>query len=265
MKKYIFNDDWKNWIWSNIKDGISKQRIYDELIKNGYDVITVINELRFIPDIFRKRDEIPPDQVMDRLAKSGAKKIEVPIPFYLFENFITKIDCDNIIALQKKNNARSTIANKEDKRIDDTRTSYSTYFDLNSLEPNYDVVQKVRQKMLSVTGIPEHCAEMIQGQWYKAQGFYHNHYDACDDYNQFKNHAGNRTWTCMITLNEVEEGGNTFFPKLNMGFKPAIGQALIWYNLNSDGLAHPLTLHTGQAVKKGEKFILTQWFRQSRY
>ena len=40
MKKYFFNDDWKNWIWSNINNGIKKQRIYDDLIANDYDVFT---------------------------------------------------------------------------------------------------------------------------------------------------------------------------------------------------------------------------------
>lgn len=67
----------------------------------------------------------------------------------------------------------------------------------------------------------------------------------------------------MITLNRVVEGGDTYFPELNKRFKPQTGQALIWYNLNENGLANPLTLHAGQPIIKGEKFIVTQWFRQS--
>lgn len=93
-------------------------------------------------------------------------------------------------------------------------------------------------------------------------GFYNDHYDACDKYEQFNSHHGNRTWTCMVTLNEVEEGGETSFPTLQKSFKPKIGQALIWYNLNKNGLAHPLSLHSAQPVLKGEKFIITQWFHQ---
>jgi prolyl 4-hydroxylase len=263
MKKYWFSDEWKDWIWSNIKNGISKQRIYDDLIECDYDVITVINELRFIPEIFRKKDEIHPNQVISQLEKSEAKKIDVTVPFYQFENFLTKMECDKIIELQINDNTRSTIADKKDKRIDETRTSYTTYFELTTPKPeDDDIIQKVKKRILSLMGIPAQYSESIQGQWYKENGLYHDHYDACDDYNQFKHYHGNRTWTCMITLNEVEEGGETYFPKLNTRFKPAIGQALIWYNLDNNGLAHPLTLHTGQLVKKGEKFIITQWFHQ---
>lgn len=262
MKKYFFSDEWKNWIWSNIKDGINKQQIYDDLIENDYDVITVINELRFIPDIFRKKDEIHQNQIIAHLEKAGAKKIDVPIPFYQFENFLTKMECDKIIALQRSENLRSTVSDGKDTQIDDTRTSFTTYFEPGSPNLENDIIQQVKNKILSIMSLSAQYSEPIQGQWYKENGFYHEHYDACDDYNQFKYYHGNRTWTFMITLNEVKDGGETYFPKLNASFKPTPGQAIIWYNLDSSGLAHPLSLHTGQLVKKGEKFILTQWFHQ---
>jgi prolyl 4-hydroxylase len=66
----------------------------------------------------------------------------------------------------------------------------------------------------------------------------------------------------MITLNTVEKGGHTHFPKLNQTIEPTPGQAIIWYNLADDHLAHPLSLHGELAIEKGEKFIITQWFRE---
>lgn len=111
-------------------------------------------------------------------------------------------------------------------------------------------------------GIPAQYSEAIQGKFYQADGFYNDHYDASETYDKLIGTNGNRTWTVMVTLNEVAEGGCTYFPKLDKRFSPAVGQALIWYNLDDRGLAHPLTLHTGEPVKQGEKFIITQWFRQ---
>lgn len=262
MTKYFFNDEWKDWIWSNIKNGVSKQRIYNDLVAQDYDVFTIMNELRFIPDVFRKPDEINCDYVISTLSNSGAIKLDVPIPFFVSKNFISEAECKRIIKIQKERNTRSTTGDNKECKINEKRTSLSTFFEQDG-SPDDSVIQTVKQKILLATGIPSEYSEKIQGQCYKENGFYHDHFDAYDDYNKFQNPSRNRTWTCIITLNAVEEGGATYFPKLDKYFKPKAGQALIWYNLNENGLAHPLTLHTGQPVIKGEKFIITQWFRQS--
>jgi prolyl 4-hydroxylase len=263
MKKCFFNDEWKEWIWSNIKNGITKQRIYNDLVANDFDVFTIMNELRFIPDVFRKHDAINCDHVISCLKNSGAIQVDAPIPLFIVTDFITEIECKKIIEIQKKENALSTTGDNKDCKINEIRTSFTSYLEQAKSNQDRIIIQSVKQKILSLTGISAEYSEKIQGQWYKENGFYHDHFDAYDDYNQFQNHSGNRTWTCIITLNNVEEGGDTYFPKLDKYFKPKIGQALIWYNLNEDGLAHPLTLHTGQPIIKGEKFIMTQWFRQS--
>lgn len=265
MKKFYFNDEWKDWIWSNIKNGVTKQRIYNDLIANDYDAFTIINELRFIPDVFRKHDEVSCNQVIGYLQAAGAIRVDVPIPFFVFPNFLTNIECQEIIKIQKSESVRSTIGDNKECRVNESRTSFTTSFESIQNDTAHIITQSLKQKILSLMGIPIQYSEKMQGQCYKENGFYHNHFDAYDDYNQFQNQFGNRTWTCMITLNSVEEGGDTYFPKLDKRFAPNAGQALIWYNLNEDGLAHPLTLHTGEAVKKGEKFIVTQWFRQSTF
>ncbi len=262
MKKYFFNDEWKDWIWSNIKNGVSKQKIYDSLIENNYDIFTVINELKFIPAIFRKKDEIHPSRVMNHLEKSGAKKVDTSIPLYIFENFLSKEACDAVIQLQKNDCARSTTGEGKDAQINPIRNSFTTYFELDGLENTHIIIQEIKQKILSLLDISQQYSESIQGQCYQENGFYKEHFDADENYDRIQRHHGNRTWTCMITLNEVQEGGNTHFPLLAQSFVPKIGQALIWYNLGEDGLANPLTLHTGLPVIAGEKFIITQWFHQ---
>ena len=39
---------------------------------------------------------------------------------------------------------------------------------------------------------------------------------------------GQRTWTTMIYLNDVEEGGETNFPKLDVAIKPKCGRILLF-------------------------------------
>lgn len=258
MKKLFFDDDWKNWIWSNIKNGVSKQRIYDDLIDAGYDVFTIIMELRFIPAILRKKDETPVSLVMQRLQEYGATKLDTAIPLYQIKSFLSAEECAHIIAIQKEHHQRSQTGQGKDSKINEIRVSYSTF-----LEQHKDpLVQHVKERISSTLGIPTQYSEPIQGQWYQKEGFYKAHFDASQSYDEFRHFYGNRTWTCMVTLNDVIQGGDTYFSKLDIRFKPEIGQALIWYNLGVDGLAHPLTLHGGEPIIQGEKFILTQWFHQ---
>ena len=82
----------------------------------------------------------------------------------------------------------------------------------------------------------------------------------------YKKHTalgGQRTWTCMVNLNQSFSGGYTNFPKLDLEIKPLSGQAILWDNIDNAYRPHQQSLHGGMPVEQGDKFILTQWFRQS--
>lgn len=72
---------------------------------------------------------------------------------------------------------------------------------------------------------------------------------------------GQRLKTLLVYLNEGFEGGETSFPTLGVGFKPPAGCALIFHNVGSDGRADPLTLHAGTPPTRGEKWVVSKWFR----
>tara|TARA_B100000085_G_C18504797_1_gene497085 strand:+ start:609 stop:1244 length:636 start_codon:yes stop_codon:yes gene_type:complete len=62
-----------------------------------------------------------------------------------------------------------------------------------------------------------------------------------------------RVLVWMIYLNDVEKGGETFFPYINKRFKPKKGQMLIWP-------AEFTHTHAGEEVLKGhDKYIMTGW------
>ena len=66
----------------------------------------------------------------------------------------------------------------------------------------------------------------------------------------------------MVYLNTTEEGGATFMPNIEKRFYPEMGKALIWNSLNKDGSTNYDTLHAGEPPTKGEKYIITKWFRE---
>ena len=65
----------------------------------------------------------------------------------------------------------------------------------------------------------------------------------------------------MIYLNNVDSGGETHFPKLNLNLVPKRGTLVLWNNLNEDTTVNYELLHSGKPVISGDKWILTKWLR----
>ena len=67
--------------------------------------------------------------------------------------------------------------------------------------------------------------------------------------------------TILLYLNEVEEGGETSFPRFLNGekgqildVKPEVGKAVLFYNVLPDGNYDERSQHQAKPVKKGEKW-----------
>jgi prolyl 4-hydroxylase len=61
-----------------------------------------------------------------------------------------------------------------------------------------------------------------------------------------------RVFAWMTYLNDVEDGGETFFEHYNLKIKPEIGKTLIWP-------AEWTHSHRGEVLNKGLKYIITGW------
>lgn len=72
---------------------------------------------------------------------------------------------------------------------------------------------------------------------------------------------GQRIATCVVYLNDGFEAGATEFPRLGLGFRGGIGDALLWDNVRPDGEVDPLTVHAGRSPTGGVKFLLSKWMR----
>jgi|TARA_B100000131_G_scaffold317719_1_gene360255 hypothetical protein len=62
-----------------------------------------------------------------------------------------------------------------------------------------------------------------------------------------------RVFAWMTYLNDVEEGGSTYFPHFDLRIKPEKGRTLIW----PSEWTHA---HCGEVVESNEKYIITGWF-----
>lgn len=167
--------------------------------------------------------------------------------------------CDALIALIEKDRRPSTIADPNG----DMHFRTSETCDLDADEP---AVRDLETRLLALTGIDPAHGEPVQGQRYGVGQEFKAHTDYFEpagvDFQKYCSVAGQRTWTFMIYLNDVEAGGGTRFMTIRKIVQPETGKLLGWNNRRSDGRPNPNTLHHGMKVRKGAKYVITKWYRE---
>ena len=181
---------------------------------------------------------------------------------YTVPDFLSDAECDALIALIDSNSRPSTLlAVSEDP---DYRTSHSS--DLYRWSPD---ILAIDQRIAHLLGIPEENAETLQGQRYAVNQQFRAHCDYFHESSAYwpkmKETGGQRTWTAMAYLNDVPEGGATWFPRAGIRFKPKRGLLVVWNNMTPDGTPNYDTLHEGMRVMEGMKYIVTKWFREGAW
>lgn len=199
--------------------------------------------------------------------KFSSDKLEL----YVIDQFLADAESDRLVGIIKKHLTPSKITRQstepEKYSRQKVRTSSTAYLSSLSDPDEKAFVDTITQKISQALGISPAHAEGIQGQHYQPGQEFKEHLDAFDPDSLEWEHVsgptrGNRTWTFMIYLSDVEEGGSTYFSKLDHAFDPQKGQAVVWNNLNKDGTRNLAAYHSGQPVVSGTKVIITQWFRQ---
>ena len=102
--------------------------------------------------------------------------------------------------------------------------------------------------------------EYLQILKYEKDEYYTKHHDYLP--NQSLMQCGTRVLTVFMYLNDVEEGGATYFPNLGIKNEPKLGRIIIWPNgLDSDASTiDERTVHEAQPVNKGVKYAANAWF-----
>ena len=194
------------------------------------------------------------------LCYGGVRHVPTPrLTLFDRPSFLSPELCGRLIDLIDKDRRPSTIADPNG----DTAFRTSETCDLPADEP---VVRELEARLFDLNGIDPAHGEPVQGQRYAPGQEFKAHTDYFEpdgvDFEKFCSVAGQRTWTFMIYLNEVEAGGATRFKVINKVFQPQRGKLLCWDNHRPDGTLNPATLHHGMKVRKGVKYVITKWYRE---
>ena len=129
-----------------------------------------------------------------------------------------------------------------------------------------ETIVDIDQRLAGLIGCDVAFSEPIQGQRYDPGEYFKGHTDwfasGTKEYGTYTKTGGQRTWTVMIYLNDVEAGGETRFEKIGRAFRPVKGLGVAWNNLGVDGVGNCATFHEAMPVTRGRKYIITKWFRE---
>jgi prolyl 4-hydroxylase len=186
-----------------------------------------------------------------RIKKYGNNK------YFLYEidNILTSDECDQLIKYSKyKKLSDSTIFNNNYNTINNHRKSKTTWFKLNEnlIETKCSSIAK------QLTNKNDNNLEDLQVVYYPVGGYFRPHHDATKN-TKINTYVTSREYTLLIYLNDVEEGGETVFPKLNLEIKPKKGKGIFFRTLDKNDEIIPESLHGGKPVIKGEKWICNNW------
>jgi len=227
-------------------------------------VETMANETKVAPNPDKQRLCKVGNEVRKRLAadptayKVPSDRAEV----FAFSEFLNQAECDHIIRLVDDVAKPSEVFEEVYQAA--YRTSYS-----GDVDRGDNVVKMVERRISDLLGIDLAWGEAVQGQRYRPKQEFKEHcdwFDTTSDYWQEEIvRGGQRSWTAMAFLNDVEEGGETRFPKIGIQIPPQAGALLVWNNCLADGSPNPDTLHAASPVKQGVKYVVTKWFRTRRW
>lgn len=278
MTKTAFTQEWKDWISTNINNGQNKDGIFKILLDEGYDAIVIAKEMSYLPLVpfeqlenpFHANKEKNQNQstISDKFHGKAFDPTKLFIPnaenlscenleLYTVDNFLNKQECDKIIDLILSKLRPSELSHYESDS--DFRTSSTC--DLGTLNDSF--MEDIDNRICRMIGIDSSYSEVVQGQYYEVGQQFKAHTDYFEPHevNEYAGEMGQRTYTMMIYLNDVEEGGETAFVNIDKEFKPKQGKIIIWNSLDSDGTPNRNSMHFAKPVVKGYKAVITKWFR----
>nr|WP_295771538.1 2OG-Fe(II) oxygenase [Rhodoferax sp.] len=268
----VFNSDWIEWIRTNLDAGRDKDGIFKILLDEGYAYEAIQRQMNYTPSVpleslanpfshaARAAQATMHGAPMDfnKVFKHNANRMETDkAEIYTIADFLDGAECAHVIELIRTQNQPSTLSSYE------ADASFRTSRTCNLDGLGGAAMQAIDGRICRMLDIDPGYSEGIQGQYYDVgQEFKaHTDYFEANEIGRYGGQMGQRTFTFMIYLNSVEEGGETEFVRLGLKFKPQRGMAVVWSNLHADGSPNQDTMHHARPVTKGYKAVITKWFR----
>lgn len=173
---------------------------------------------------------------------------------------LTPAECDRLVLRATGSLERSKTLGDV---VSDVRTSEQAWVDASDASVG-EIVTKIRTRAAQMTGIfREDMFEQLQVARYHADQQYKEHYDACmEQCDRDGRDRIPRRATLLVYLTDDFDDGATHFAAIGTRVKPVRGDGVLFYNADADtGAEIPDSLHAGEPVRSGTKWIANCWVR----
>ena len=183
---------------------------------------------------------------------------------YVVDDFISEDECQEFINCSKDKLQPATVVGLDNEQKLKDRTNEFAWLEHHANES----IHEVSKRLSILVQMPIRNAEMFQVVHYERGTEYKPHFDSFDQSTElgkkYWEPGGQRMITALIYLNDVADGGATYFPELNISINPKKGNVLVFHNTISETTnINPRSLHAGMPVTSGEKWAANLWFREN--
>ncbi|ESW19831.1 hypothetical protein PHAVU_006G159200 [Phaseolus vulgaris] len=208
---------------------------------------------------------------------SKVKQISWKPRAFVYEGFLTELECDHLISIAKSELKRSVVADNlsGESKLSEIRTSSGMFISKNK-DP---IISGIEDRISSWSFLPKENGEDIQVLRYEHGQKYDPHYDYFSDKVNIVR-GGHRVATVLMYLSNVTKGGETVFPNAEesphhkgsetkddlsdcaqkgIAVKPRRGDALLFFSLFPNAIPDTRSLHAECPVIEGEKWSATKW------
>ncbi len=183
----------------------------------------------------------------------------------IFDDVFDQAVADAAIAAGRDRLEQPTYSTTDGRTTGEQRTNQAALVDQWSVPVLADL-------MTTISGIvrlpPEH-AETSKLLRYEGEQLFDLHFDGYEEdgasHEDFQK-GGQRLFTTLCYLNDVEEEGQTAFPHLKIAVRPKLGRVLLFANnLPGQNTTHPDSAHVGFGPGDGVKWVLSVWWREHHF
>jgi hypothetical protein len=197
--------------------------------------------------------------------RRGATRELYPAPrIQVQDGGLSPWECDYVMTVGAPNLQPSRTLDRSGASVYDDPARTSADASLRTLFPDF-VVHGVGQAMADLAGLPLERSEALAMLRYGVGQEYREHHDFLNPGTLASprwRDQGQRVTTVIAYLNEVAAGGTTSFPALALRVEARAGRLLRFDNVRPDGQGDERSLHCGDPVQGGDKWIVTAWFRE---
>lgn len=181
-----------------------------------------------------------------------------------FDNLLTVEECEYVIGLSARMLQPAAIVDgatgqgkQSGVRTNSVAVLWPVHQDM--------VIHALNLRLSAAAGIAPENGEMMNILMYRPGEEYRAHFDFFAPDIANADPSGQRIRTLLVYLSSDYDAGETDFITAGLKLKGNTGDAILFHNCDATGAPDRSSLHAGTPVTRGQKWLISKWYREKRF